>query len=162
MKTKWLAVGIILLFLGTCVIPTIAQNTEKSQSMLKERNLDNDKVVNRLCFFYGTTEIAYEDSILQVITSIMRMFADRNNINLLQLICHYLSIYCWYKPFRIINTINVGVGRSLSYYTVGLLGIQNGSKDLHTVEGFTGVKIVVDNYEQRAVYFGFALRVIRF
>ena len=29
MKKKWLAVGIILLFLGTCVIPTIAQNPEK-------------------------------------------------------------------------------------------------------------------------------------
>jgi len=32
MKRKCLAVGIILLFVGTCVIPSIAQNTEKSQS----------------------------------------------------------------------------------------------------------------------------------
>jgi nitrous oxidase accessory protein len=29
MKRKWLAVGIILLFVGTCIIPAIAQNTEK-------------------------------------------------------------------------------------------------------------------------------------
>ena len=31
MKRKWLAVGIILLFVGTCVVPTMAQNTERSQ-----------------------------------------------------------------------------------------------------------------------------------
>jgi len=30
MKRKWLAVGIILLFVGTCTIPAIAQNTEKT------------------------------------------------------------------------------------------------------------------------------------
>jgi parallel beta-helix repeat protein len=30
MKRKWLAIGIILLFLGTCIIPATAQNTEKS------------------------------------------------------------------------------------------------------------------------------------
>ena len=29
MKRKWLAVGIILLFVGTCIIPTTAQNIEK-------------------------------------------------------------------------------------------------------------------------------------
>jgi len=29
---KWLAIGIILLFVGTCTIPASAQNTEKSQS----------------------------------------------------------------------------------------------------------------------------------
>ncbi|HUT00343.1 MAG TPA: NosD domain-containing protein [Candidatus Thermoplasmatota archaeon] len=29
MKTKWLAIGIILLFVGTCITPTIAQDTEK-------------------------------------------------------------------------------------------------------------------------------------
>jgi parallel beta-helix repeat protein len=29
MKRKWLAVGIILLFVGTCIIPAIAQDTEK-------------------------------------------------------------------------------------------------------------------------------------
>jgi len=29
MRRKWLAVGIILLFLGTCIIPTIGQTTEK-------------------------------------------------------------------------------------------------------------------------------------
>jgi len=32
MKTKWLAVGIILLFVGTCTIPATAQNIEKSLS----------------------------------------------------------------------------------------------------------------------------------
>jgi len=32
MKTKWLAVGIILLFVGVTIAPAIAQNTEKSQS----------------------------------------------------------------------------------------------------------------------------------
>jgi len=32
MKRKWLAVGIILLFVGTYIIPTTAQNTEKFQS----------------------------------------------------------------------------------------------------------------------------------
>jgi len=32
MKRKWLAVGIILLFVGTCIIPAIAQNTEKQSS----------------------------------------------------------------------------------------------------------------------------------
>ena len=30
MKRKWLAIGIILLFVGTCIIPAIAQDTEKS------------------------------------------------------------------------------------------------------------------------------------
>gem|GEM_PF-514385 len=29
MKRKWLAIGIILLFVGTCIIPAIAQNVEK-------------------------------------------------------------------------------------------------------------------------------------
>src|SRR4030043_1235092 len=29
MKSKWLAIGIILLFQGTCLIPAIAQDTEK-------------------------------------------------------------------------------------------------------------------------------------
>jgi hypothetical protein len=29
MKRKWLAVGIILLFVGTCIIPAVAQDTEK-------------------------------------------------------------------------------------------------------------------------------------
>jgi len=29
MKRKWLAIGIILLFVGTCIIPSLAQNTEK-------------------------------------------------------------------------------------------------------------------------------------
>jgi nitrous oxidase accessory protein len=29
MKRKWLAIGIILLFVGTCIVPAIAQNTEK-------------------------------------------------------------------------------------------------------------------------------------
>jgi len=29
MKRKWFAMGIILLFLGTCIVPTIAQNNEK-------------------------------------------------------------------------------------------------------------------------------------
>jgi parallel beta-helix repeat protein len=32
MIRKWLAVGIILLFVGTCIIPAIAQNTENSPS----------------------------------------------------------------------------------------------------------------------------------
>jgi parallel beta-helix repeat protein len=32
MERKWLVVGIILLFVGTCIIPAIAQNTEKSQT----------------------------------------------------------------------------------------------------------------------------------
>ncbi len=32
MKTKCLAIGIILLFVGVTIAPTIAQNTEKSQS----------------------------------------------------------------------------------------------------------------------------------
>jgi parallel beta-helix repeat protein len=32
MKRKWLAVGIILLFVGTCIVPAIAQNTEKQSS----------------------------------------------------------------------------------------------------------------------------------
>jgi parallel beta-helix repeat protein len=31
MKRKWLAIGIILLFVGTCIIPAIAQNTETYQ-----------------------------------------------------------------------------------------------------------------------------------
>jgi hypothetical protein len=31
MKRKCLAIGIILLFVGTCIIPAIAQNTEKPQ-----------------------------------------------------------------------------------------------------------------------------------
>src|SRR4030042_5130568 len=31
MKRKWLSVGIILLFIGTCIVPAIAQNIEKSQ-----------------------------------------------------------------------------------------------------------------------------------
>jgi len=30
MKRKWLAVGMVLLFVGTCIIPAIAQKTEKS------------------------------------------------------------------------------------------------------------------------------------
>jgi len=32
MKSKWLAVGIILLFVGTCISPAIAQNIDKPQS----------------------------------------------------------------------------------------------------------------------------------
>jgi parallel beta-helix repeat protein len=32
MKRNWLTVGIILLFLGTCMIPTIAQDTKKTMS----------------------------------------------------------------------------------------------------------------------------------
>ena len=32
MKRKWLAIGIILLFVGTCIIPAIAKNTEKPLS----------------------------------------------------------------------------------------------------------------------------------
>jgi parallel beta-helix repeat protein len=32
LKRKWLAVGIILLFVGTCIVPTTAQNTDKPQS----------------------------------------------------------------------------------------------------------------------------------
>ena len=32
MKRKWLAIGIILLFVGTCIIPATAQNTEKQSS----------------------------------------------------------------------------------------------------------------------------------
>jgi hypothetical protein len=35
MKRKWLAIGIILLFVGTCIIPAIAQETEKTQSTSK-------------------------------------------------------------------------------------------------------------------------------
>jgi nitrous oxidase accessory protein len=35
MKRKCLAVGIILLFVGTCIIPATAQETEKSQSTLR-------------------------------------------------------------------------------------------------------------------------------
>ena len=30
MKRKWLAIGIILLFVGTCIIPAIAQDTEET------------------------------------------------------------------------------------------------------------------------------------
>ena len=36
MIRKWLAVGIILLFLGTCMIPVIAQDIEKSQTTSRE------------------------------------------------------------------------------------------------------------------------------
>ena len=32
MKRKWLAVGIILLFIGTAIIPSSGQNIEKSSS----------------------------------------------------------------------------------------------------------------------------------
>ncbi len=32
MKRKWLAIGIILIFIGTCIVPAIAQNTEKQSS----------------------------------------------------------------------------------------------------------------------------------
>ena len=35
MKRKCLAIGIILLFIGTCIIPAIAQDAEKSQSTLR-------------------------------------------------------------------------------------------------------------------------------
>ncbi len=31
MKRKWLAIGIILLFVGTCIIPATAQDTEELQ-----------------------------------------------------------------------------------------------------------------------------------
>jgi parallel beta-helix repeat protein len=37
LKGKWLTVGIILLFLGTCIIPTNAQRTEKSTSTSTSR-----------------------------------------------------------------------------------------------------------------------------
>jgi parallel beta-helix repeat protein len=36
MKRKWLAVGIILLFVGVTIVPAIAQNTEKSQSTSRD------------------------------------------------------------------------------------------------------------------------------
>jgi hypothetical protein len=32
MIKKWLAIGVILLFLGACFIPAIAQDTEKQSS----------------------------------------------------------------------------------------------------------------------------------
>jgi nitrous oxidase accessory protein len=35
-KRKWLAVGIILLFVGVTIVPAIAQNTEKSQSTSRD------------------------------------------------------------------------------------------------------------------------------
>jgi parallel beta-helix repeat protein len=36
MKRKWLAVGIILLFVGTCIVPVIAQNTKKTLSSSRD------------------------------------------------------------------------------------------------------------------------------
>jgi parallel beta-helix repeat protein len=36
MRRKWVAIGIIFLFVGTCIVPTIAQSTEKPFPALKE------------------------------------------------------------------------------------------------------------------------------
>jgi len=39
MKRKWLVIGIILLLIGTCIIPAIAQTTEKTQSTSRGNRL---------------------------------------------------------------------------------------------------------------------------
>jgi len=67
MKRKWLAVGIILLFIGTCIIPAIAQNIEKS-SLLTSRE---------------TPEITRLDTVLEievVRTGIGKITAEIKNV----------------------------------------------------------------------------------
>jgi hypothetical protein len=47
MKRKWLAVGIILLFIGTCIMPTIAQDTKKPLSVSRKAWIDFEDVGSR-------------------------------------------------------------------------------------------------------------------
>ncbi len=71
MKRKWLAVGIILLFVGTCIIPTIAKDTEKSLPSSRgswlyvggsnpENYTSIQDAINNAS--YGDTVFVYDDS----------------------------------------------------------------------------------------------------
>jgi hypothetical protein len=59
MKRKWLAVGIILLFVGVTIAPTINFNTVKAsqQNMIKERTIQKELLFQTICDIANNKEI---------------------------------------------------------------------------------------------------------
>jgi len=92
MKRKCLAIGIILLFVGTCIVPAIAQNTEKSLptsrggwlyvggsgpgNYTRIQDAINDSHDGDIVFVYDDSSPYYESLIIN--TSITLMGEDKN------------------------------------------------------------------------------------
>ncbi len=138
--------------------PTKMLNLAKKSLLIQ---IPND-VLNIFCLLYANTQWAYEDNIFILIASVIALLGSKYHLNFLYLLSSLLAEFSSDKPLRFMNTVDVGVGVAYSYFTIGLLGVQNGSIDFHKAYGFSGIKIILDYDQQKAIYFGSALEETKF
>ncbi|MBE3137148.1 MAG: hypothetical protein IMZ43_07150 [Thermoplasmata archaeon] len=145
------------------LFPTKILNLLKKILLIQNKNIDipND-VLNLLCFFYAHTIDAYEINIWVLIASLFGYLRYKYDLKIFSYLNELFYEYGQFKPLKFMNEIDIGVGTAYSYFTMGLLGVQNGSHDFHNAYGFSGIKVTLEYGQIEAVYFGFALKVTKF
>ena len=107
-----------------------------------------DDVLNICCLFYTDTIDAFEENIWVLLASLFRTLGLRYNGYNVRL-SNFLNVlfynYGQFKPLKVMNTIGIGVGTAYSCFTIGLLGVQNGSYIFHYAYGFSGLKIIKES-----------------
>jgi hypothetical protein len=136
-------------------------NLLKKILLVQNFNLPED-VLNLFCFFYAHTIDAFEENIWVLISSVIGYLGYSYNLKIFNFLCELLYGFSQFNPFRFMNTIGIGVGTAYSCFTIGLLGIQNGSYNFHYAYGFSGIKVTLEYGQIEADYLGFALKVTKF
>jgi hypothetical protein len=122
----------------------------------------SDDVLNRFCLFYADTIDAFEENIWVLIASLFGALGLHYNVKFFSFLNELFYDYGQFKPLKVMNTIGIGVGTAYSCFTVGLLGVQNGGYIFHYAYGFSGLKIIKESGQIKAVYIGAALKVTKF
>ena len=136
-------------------------NLLKKIPLIQNFDLQED-VLNLFCLFYAHTIDAFEENIWVLISSIIGHLGYSYNLKIFNFLCELLYGFSQFNPFRFMNTIGIGVGTAYSCFTIGLLGIQNGSYNFHYAYGFSGIKVILEYGQIEADYLGFAFKVTKF
>jgi hypothetical protein len=113
--------------------------------------------INHDCLFTAI----FQDSIeLNIFIIIARMLSYYGSYwNLWPLVLGYILLFIGYfKPLRFMNQI-YQINSIDLFFSVGLDGIKRGQLDISKVNGFTGLKIVLDSQNGVSFYLGFALDI---
>ena len=137
MKRKWLAVGIILLFVGTCIIPANAQDTEKSLSSSRGNWL---YVGGSGPGNYTRIQDAINDSV------------DGDTVFVFDDSSPYYENIVIYKKINLIgeDKYTTIIKRSEQNYVIDIITV-----DFVTVSGFTITSSKQDNYTGIQIYSSF-------
>jgi hypothetical protein len=129
---------------------------------IQKKNFDfSDDIINLFCLIYIRGICVYEINIMALIASVFGYIYDMYNLKLFYFLSELVFEYSQLKPLKFMNEIGA-ISPAYFYYTIGLLGIQNGSDDYYKAYGFSGIKIFLDSGSLEADYIGFALKVIKY